>query len=115
MSESDSDNPDNYLHSDKANAVLKKKVAAIHRKCRRDRAKALAEKNFLGRKWSNKVKGILADFPLIGKTMEDFVQEISVGADAWRRTGVLTFDGNKSERCNQDYISTCKEGVPIAL
>ena len=26
--------------------------------------------------------------------IETFVQEGNVGADAWRRTGVLTFDGN---------------------
>ena len=33
-------------------------------------------------------------FPDIGKSIEDFVSECNVGADAWRRTGVLTFDGN---------------------
>ena len=33
-------------------------------------------------------------FPDIGETIERFVQEHKVGADAWRRTGVLMFDGN---------------------
>ena len=33
-------------------------------------------------------------FPDIGERIEQFVQEHKVGADAWRRTGVLTFDGN---------------------
>ena len=33
-------------------------------------------------------------FPDIGETIEHFVEEHQVGADAWRRTGVLTFDGN---------------------
>ena len=33
-------------------------------------------------------------FPDIGETIERFVQEHKMGADAWRRTGVLTFDGN---------------------
>jgi hypothetical protein len=31
----------------------------------------------------------------MGKEIEKFVQESGVGADAWRRTGVLTFDGNR--------------------
>lgn len=96
VSESDSDYPDDYILNDTAKVALKKKIAAIRRKCRRDRAKALAEKNFLGRKRSSKLKGIVADFLNIGKTIEDYVQERSVGANAWRRTGVLTFDGNKA-------------------
>ena len=33
-------------------------------------------------------------FPDVGETIEKFVEEHQVGADAWRRTGVLTFDGN---------------------
>jgi hypothetical protein len=37
----------------------------------------------------------LKECPNIGKEIEKFVQESGVGADAWRRTGVLTFDGNR--------------------
>ena len=95
MSGSDSDNPDDYLHNERTALVLKKKVTAIRHKCRTDRAKAVAERNLLQRKRSKKVSGILANYPGIGKDIEDFVTERSVGADAWRRTGVLTFDGNK--------------------
>ena len=40
------------------------------------------------------VRGILKDHPDIGKANEEYVQERNVGADVWRRTGVLTFDGN---------------------
>ena len=29
-----------------------------------------------------------------GKVIEAYVQERNIGADSWRRTGVLTFDGN---------------------
>lgn len=29
-----------------------------------------------------------------GKVVEKYVEDHSVGADSWRRTGVLTFDGN---------------------
>ena len=56
--------------------------------------KSLAERNYLGRRKNKDVKGILKQFPGIGKTIETYVQERNIGADAWRRTGVLTFDGN---------------------
>ena len=32
----------------------------------------------------------------IGATIEEFVRKRGIGADIWRRTGVLTFDGNRS-------------------
>ena len=37
---------------------------------------------------------ILSECPNIGKVIEDFVSSNNVGADSWRRTGMLTFDGN---------------------
>ena len=82
---------------------LQRKFKAIRRKCQRDCAKAIAEKRFLKRKPSKRVSHILSKFPLIGKTIEEFVQDRSVGADAWRRTGVLTFDGNKSVKEKVTY------------
>lgn len=103
VSESESDNPDNYITSDRARSVLKKKIESIRRKCRRDRAKLVAQKRFLQRKQSKKVRGILATFPDIGKTIEEYVQERSIGADAWRRTGVLTFDGNRTVKEKVTY------------
>jgi ADP-heptose:LPS heptosyltransferase len=36
------------------------------------------------------VKSITSEFPDIGRVVEEYVQERNVGADAWRRTGVLT-------------------------
>ena len=75
--------------------LLKKKVTAICHRNRRERVKMISEKNFLLRKRSKRVKGILHDYPNIGKVMEEYVEQRSIGADAWRRTGVLTFDGNK--------------------
>ena len=103
VSESDSDHPDDYIHSERMASALRKKVKAICRKCRRDRAKAIVDRNFLQHKRSKKVSGILADYPEIGKEIEEFVSERSVGADAWRRTGVLTFDGNKSMKQKVTY------------
>ena len=66
----------------------------IQRRARRRREKAIADQHFLSRKVSKRANGILQKFPNIGETIEHFVQEHQVGADAWRRTGVLTFDGN---------------------
>ena len=42
-----------------------------------------------------KVSTILRDHPTIEKDTEDFAEENNVGADAWRLTGLLTFDGNR--------------------
>ena len=39
---------------------------------------------------------IIHEFPDIGETIEKFVQERSVCADAWQRTGMLTLDGNEA-------------------
>ena len=36
----------------------------------------------------------MAECNNIGKVIEDFVSENNIGTDAWRHTGVLTFDGN---------------------
>ena len=55
----------------------------------------ISERNFWLRKKSKRLKGILHDYPNIGKVMEEYVEQRSIGADSWRRTGVLTFDGNK--------------------
>jgi len=35
--------------------------------------------------------------------MEEYVEQRSIGADAWRRTGVLTFDGNKEVQGKVSY------------
>ena len=94
MSESEHEDPDSYLGQQHKDA-LKKKITSIRQKARRDRARAVAKRRLLGRRRSKKVGSILKTFPDIGKEIEHFVEERSVGADAWRRTGVLTFDGNK--------------------
>ena len=74
--------------------LLLKRRAALKRQVQRLKAKRIQEQHFLRRRISRKVKGIVKDYPDIGQTVEDFVKSCNVGADAWRRTGVLTFDGN---------------------
>ena len=80
-----------------------KRRKAIRRRARYTKSKTIAEQNFLGRKTSSSVRGIVKDFPEIGKTIEEFVQERNIGADHWRRTGVLTFDGNTSVQQKVTY------------
>ena len=48
-------------------------------------------------------RGIVKKFPNIGKAIEDFVSERNVGADFWRRTGVLTFDRNQNVKEKVTY------------
>ena len=73
---------------------MKKRREAIQRCAQRVKAKVIAEKNFLSRRYSKCVSKVIQECPDIGKTIEDFVIASNVGADQWRRTGVLTFDGN---------------------
>lgn len=82
---------------------MRKKRAAIKRRAVRLRAKTVAERRFLSHKLSSRTSKILNDCPNIGETIESFVQDHSVGADAWRRTGVLTFDGNANLKVKFTY------------
>ena len=99
VSDIESDDPNSYIgvtdpFSAAGKDLVKKKRVAIHRRAKRKQAKAVAERRILARKLSKKTSKILKECPDIGKEIETFVQSHNVGADAWRRTGVLTFDGN---------------------
>lgn len=82
------------MSSARAMELVAKKRKALARKIRREKAKALASRNFLARKVTRHVKTVVDRFPDIGHTIENYVKECNVGADAWRRTGMLPFDGN---------------------
>jgi len=58
---------------------------------------------FLCQKTTKEVRGIIKDYPDIGEKIESFVKDRSIGADAWRRTGILTFDGNKQVKEKVTY------------
>lgn len=75
--------------------IITKRRAAIHRKAIRKAKKKIMERRFLKRRQSKKVSRILSQVPDIGKENENFVKDCGAGADAWRRTGVITFDGNR--------------------
>ena len=91
------------LASKRAKEVIAQKRKALVRQFRRQKAKALADRRFLSRTVSRKVKNIVDKFPDIGKTVEEFVEASNVGADAWRRTGVLTFDVNQRLKTKVTY------------
>ena len=94
VTESDSDHPPDILFDKRGLEQIKKRRLAIQRRNRRLRAKAIADQRLLSRKSAAKTSKILSECTDIGKVIEDFVTECNCGADAWRRTGVLTFDGN---------------------
>lgn len=52
-------------------------------------------------------------YPDIGTTIEKFVESCSVGADAWRLTGLLTFDGNTTvgTKCTYRWTQAHLESV----
>ena len=73
------------LASKRAKEVIAQKRKGLVRHVKRQKAKALADRRFLSRTVSKKVKNIVDKFPDIGKSIEAFVEASNVGADAWRR------------------------------
>ena len=97
-----------YRLSEKVKSIILKRQAAIRRQKQRYIAKLMVEKRFLSRKVSKTVRGVLLQCPGIGKEIETFVSERNIGADAWRRTGVLTFDGNRRIKGKVTYERICQ-------
>ncbi|CAB3979947.1 Hypothetical predicted protein [Paramuricea clavata] len=89
--------------------ILRKRRAAIQRKAvRRSKAKIAAQR-FLRRQCEG-----------IGEVVEEYVRSCRVGADAWRQTGVLTFDGNRKVKKKatfkgiKEYLERKVDGAPCA-
>jgi len=78
--------------------MIQKKRNSLHRKAVRESRRKVMERRFLKRRCSKKMSRIIQDCPGIGAAIEEFVAQCGEGADAWRRTGVVTFDGNKKVR-----------------
>ena len=109
-----------------AREALQKRVNSVRLKARRETVKQITERRLLKRKRSKRLGRILRDYPDIGQTVEEFVQNNGVGADAWRRTGVLTFDGNRrlskkvtylriKEHLEMTYKTTFSYGTVVQL
>lgn len=93
VNDSDSDDPDSFL-AENSNEQVKLQRKKIKRKAKRCIARTKSEQRLLKRKLPKAVSSVLSKFPKIRNDMEVFVRSRRVGADAWRRTGVLTFDGS---------------------
>ena len=78
-----------------ARDIISQKVKQLKRNARRKAAQRIAEARFLRRKRGKNVGKILKECPDIGSTIENYVKSAGVGADSWRRTGILTFEGNR--------------------
>ena len=78
--------------------LIAKKRKNLLQKFRRRKARVIAERRLLCRSVSKKMNTILDRFPNIGSEIESYVRSCDIGADKWRRTGVLTFDGNLKVR-----------------
>ena len=111
VTESESDDLSLTKEAD-VEGVAKRRVEAIQQQIRRKRAKLIAKQNFLGRKKCIR-SNITSTYPEIGSVIEQFVQDCNIGADAWRRTGLLTFDGNKrvKQKCSYKAIKQHLESV----
>ena len=93
VTDTESDNPDDWLNLDIQKKVKQRRYLN-KKKHLKIFAKKKAEQQLLKRKVPKVVSKVVNKFPNIGRDIEEFVCSRKVGADAWRRTGVLTFDGN---------------------
>lgn len=106
VSDPESDNPNDWVEIDdltskNANDMVLKQWKIRKRRAQVNAAKAIAQAGLLKRKVTKRVSGILHKYPSIGKDIESFVSENKIGADAWRRTGVLTFSYGKNQSSGQ--------------
>ena len=88
---SDSDSEAKATVGQSVKDKVRAKRISLKRHAKRLATKLVAEGRFLQRKRASKIIG---DCPNIGSVIEEYVKDHNVGADAWRRTGILTFDGN---------------------
>ena len=77
----------------------------IRRRAERRMAKEIAKTCILKRRIPPSASRLQKKFPTIGKDMEEFVESKKVGADAWRRTGLFTFDGERRRGKKVTYKS----------
>ena len=100
VSDSEVEDAESYIglssiSSAKTQWVLAKKRKPLARKVRREKAKALDSGKCFAHKVNKRMKTIVDKFPDIGQSIEEYVKECNVGADAWQCTGILIFHGNR--------------------
>lgn len=77
--------------------MVAKQWKILKRRARINASKTIAKAGLLKRGVTKRVSKVIQKYPNIGKDIEDYVREQKVGADAWRRTGVLTFSYGKNQ------------------
>ena len=99
--DSENDDPEDWVTLSKgepSNDVLKKKIsqrkAILSRWKKRRISKIMLSRCMLKRKVPGRVSKTIKKYPNIGKDIERFARVRRIGADSWRRTGLLTFSGN---------------------
>lgn len=99
ISESESDDPELYVNCDvknlkdpKLKELIINKRRLLKKSAKRRMVKEMTERSLLRRKVPKRASKLLKKYPNIGNDIDSFVKENRVGADAWRRTGVATFD-----------------------
>ena len=112
FSESDSEvqGPERFeevtsLLSEEGKKQIRSARISIRKKAKREAAEMIASNCILKRKIQKRTSRVVKEHPSIGKGIEDFVKSKKVGADAWRRTGVLTFDGVRTRGKKVTYKS----------
>ncbi|CAB4005889.1 Chromatin modification-related YNG2 [Paramuricea clavata] len=101
VTESESDDPEDWVQLKEATAEssqlqnkIKKQAIILKKYKKRLIAKDVARLCILKRKVPNRVSKTVLKYPNIGKDIEKFARENPIGADSWRKTGLLTFSGN---------------------
>lgn len=77
--------------------MVAKQWKILKRRARINASETIAKAGLLKRGVTKRVSKVIQKYPNIGKDIEDYVREQKVGADAWRRTGVLTFSYGKNQ------------------
>ena len=93
-----------------AQSAIVQEIRNLRLNAKRQAAKKVAEA-FLRRRGKN-VSKILKECPDIGQRIESYVKSAGAGGDSWRRTGVLTFDGNRKVQ-KKPTFSRIKEHLEI--
>ena len=82
---------------------IHKQVIILKKYKKRLIAKEVARRCLLKRKVPKRVSKTVLKYPNIGKDIEKFARNNRIGADSWRRTGVLTFSGDVKRGPKQTY------------
>ena len=91
------------LNSPEGIELIKKQRRILSSRTKGRVTKEIASECSLKRKIPKPVSSVLKEFSNIGTYIEEYVRGRRCGADAWRRTGVVTFNGNRKRGPKASY------------